>query len=468
MTRKVFIVLLLIFIIMLGLNYLTPMCYGDDYVYAFIWPQQSMFIPLPEDVERVSSFKDIIISQWAHYFTGNGRTVAHLLVQFFVWQGKMLFNIFNAIIFIVLILQIHWISDEGKISFYKLRVDSLCWIFFVLWTFIAGFGPVYLWLSGSCNYLWMMALLLSFLIPYIRKYFQMGEKCYSSAIKKGVFLVWGLVAGWTNENTICWLILFLGVWLYQCKGKKQLEEWMICGYIGLCIGYTLLILAPGNAVRASYYIKNSLDIYSLEFMKFKFTTFGQVEFLQIILWYYILTSLKKVKNVEVNEVIIRHVNVIKLFCVLNILTNAIMLLSPEFRVRSGFPSLVFITIAASMVIRLQQKVQKEFIDIYARKFLTFIGGCYFLVTLAGTYWGMNIIHTYDSYVIDLAKEQRNKEIHSILLIPESPKISDRLSWLAGQHLLGNELSEDENEWKNVAFSRYYEIKGIRVNKENKE
>ena len=103
MTRKVFIVLLLIFIIMLGLNYLTPMCYGDDYVYAFIWPQQSMFIPLPEDVERVSSFKDIIISQWAHYFTGNGRTVAHLLVQFFVWQGKMLFNIFNVFLLILFV-----------------------------------------------------------------------------------------------------------------------------------------------------------------------------------------------------------------------------------------------------------------------------------------------------------------------------------------------------------------------------
>lgn len=466
MTKKVLTVLVLIFLIMFGLNCLTPMCYGDDYVYAFIWPNQSMFIPLPENVERIASFKDILISQWAHYFTGNGRTVAHLLVQFFVWQGKMVFNVFNSLVFIILVLQIHWIADGGVISFRNLRVDTLCWIFFVLWTFIAGFGPVYLWLSGSCNYLWMMVVLLSFLLPYVRKYFQMDRNFYPSTIETFMFLGWGLAAGWTNENTVCWIIMFLGIWLYQCKRNNQLEKWMISGYIGLCIGYALLIIAPGNVVRASYYVTNSLNIYSQEFMKFKLTTFGQVEFLQIILWYFVLTSLKKVKKIKGNEAIMRHVNIIKLFCCLNLLSNAIMLLSPEFRVRSGFPSLVFLIIAASLVIRLQAIVQTEFIDIYARKFLTIVGGCFFLVTLIGTYRGMNIVHKYDCYVVDLAKEQRNNGIQDTLLVSESPQISDMLSWLAGQHLLGHELSEDENEWKNVAFARYYGIKGIRVIKDD--
>ena len=62
MSKKVWAILFLIFLIMFGLNYLMPLCYGDDYVYAFIWPGQSMYIPLPETVERISGFYDIIVS----------------------------------------------------------------------------------------------------------------------------------------------------------------------------------------------------------------------------------------------------------------------------------------------------------------------------------------------------------------------------------------------------------------------
>ena len=114
---EVFIVIILIYFIMLGLNFLTPLFYGDDLVYAFIWPNQFMNVPLPDNVERINSVNDILVSQLRHYFTGNGRTVAHLFVQFFVWQGKWLFNFVNSFVFVLLVLQIHWISDRGIISF---------------------------------------------------------------------------------------------------------------------------------------------------------------------------------------------------------------------------------------------------------------------------------------------------------------------------------------------------------------
>ena len=160
MFKKPLIVIILIFFIMLGLNCLTPMCYGDDYVYAFIWPHQSMFIPLPETVERVNSIRDVIVSQWSHYLTGNGRAVAHIFVQIFIWLGKPVFNVFNALIFVLLILEIYWISVMGEVSLKNLHAGALCWIFFILWSFIAGFGTVYLWISGSCNYLWMLTVLM--------------------------------------------------------------------------------------------------------------------------------------------------------------------------------------------------------------------------------------------------------------------------------------------------------------------
>ena len=71
MDKKVVVAIVSIYLIMLGLNFLTPLYYGDDYVYAFIWPNQFMNIPLPETVERVSSFTDLLAERGLGFNTSN-------------------------------------------------------------------------------------------------------------------------------------------------------------------------------------------------------------------------------------------------------------------------------------------------------------------------------------------------------------------------------------------------------------
>ena len=88
-----------IFLFLYILNYLTPMCFGDDYLYSFIWQGQPMFVPLGEEVPRVSSWYDLFVSQKSHYLTWGGRTVAHVLAQLFLWIGKDVFNFLNAFYF---------------------------------------------------------------------------------------------------------------------------------------------------------------------------------------------------------------------------------------------------------------------------------------------------------------------------------------------------------------------------------
>ncbi len=95
------------------LNVLTPICFGDDYVYSFIWQGHSEFEPLSENAVRVSSFRDIFISQWSHYLTWSGRVVSHVIVQFFLWVGKDIFNIFNALISILLIIEMYWCANKN-------------------------------------------------------------------------------------------------------------------------------------------------------------------------------------------------------------------------------------------------------------------------------------------------------------------------------------------------------------------
>ena len=131
MNKKAAITFVCIYIFMYILNYLHPMSFGDDYLYSFIWQGKPMSEPLSENAVRVASWHDIFVSQWSHYFTWGGRTVAHVLAQFFLWMGKPVFNVFNAFISLVLIAEIYWCVHKGRITF-DFKAKTICWIFFVL------------------------------------------------------------------------------------------------------------------------------------------------------------------------------------------------------------------------------------------------------------------------------------------------------------------------------------------------
>ena len=468
MYRKSLIIILFIFLIMLGLNCLVPFYYGDDYVYAFIWNNQFMNISLPEHVTRISNVSDILVSQWRHYLTGNGRTIAHIFVQFFIWQDKWLFNLLNSMVFVILVLQIHWISDAGKISFYKLQAGMLCWIFFALWIFIIGFWSVYLWLAGSCNYLWAVVFLLSFLILYIRKFFHPENISSHNDKNRYWIFLWGVCAGWTNENTICWIILLMGIWFYKLQREKYIEKWMIYGYVGLCLGYILLMLAPGNAVKTNYYLANYLmnnwrNIYSWEILKSRLVNFGIIEYWQTALWFFIFTSLKRIKQQRIKkEEVKKYISLIKAFCILSLLCNIIMLLTPDFPFRSGFPSLVFVIIASALLLRVQNLIDTNFFSLYIKRLFVAFGSLVFVITLVSTYWGHYLTYQYHLNLVKMISVHKNSDCQGVLVVPAFSKHSNLLNWLSGQHLMEPALTENEHDWKNVAVARYYGIKGIRV------
>ena len=101
------IILILFAVFFLILNLLTPFI-ADDIIYAFIWDGEhgGNFVDGMIERQRVESFTDILISQWSHYFHWGGRTVAHVIVQFFSWIGKAYFNLLNVLIFCALVFLI--------------------------------------------------------------------------------------------------------------------------------------------------------------------------------------------------------------------------------------------------------------------------------------------------------------------------------------------------------------------------
>ena len=141
------LILLAILAQMLVLNAHTPLMM-DDYDYSFSWSTG----------ERIDGIADVLASQAAHYRLWGGRSVVHALAQLFLWLGKPVFNIANAVMYVLLLLELLALSGCGW-----RRADCLRLLLAhgVLLSGVSFFGTVFLWLDGACNYLWGTALVAS-------------------------------------------------------------------------------------------------------------------------------------------------------------------------------------------------------------------------------------------------------------------------------------------------------------------
>ena len=134
------------------LNCLTPLC-ADDFTYTRSYATG----------EKLSSVWDIVLSQYAHYFSTNGRSVLHFLGQLFLYLGKPVFNVINTVAYIGLCVLIVYVS------FGRWSNTIPAWAVAVhigLWMLTPGFGDSFFWLIGAANYLYGILLICLYLIPF--------------------------------------------------------------------------------------------------------------------------------------------------------------------------------------------------------------------------------------------------------------------------------------------------------------
>ena len=468
MNRKTALIFAGVFSVLFVLNCLTPMAFGDDYLYTFIWQGHSMFTPLSEDAVRVSSIRDILVSQWSHYFTWSGRAVSHTLIQLFLWAGKPVFNLINPLVSILLIAEIYWCSHKGKVSL-NFNAGMLCWIAFALWAFTPGFSGVFLWISGACNYLWTAVILLGFLLPYIKKYYSFEKALDKEGFLKYVLFFIGIIAGWSNENSICWVILLLAIFIYANKNRQGIESWMFTGLIGLITGYALLMFAPGNVARLHVELSR-MNVDTNSFMGWmKMGLFGEklailavVSFFQFLLWYFSVRSLFLLqKRVLPDSDEKKEILLVKILCLLSLCMTFSMFFSPRFPLRSSFPGTVQLVIVSSILLRVQEEYAVEIVKRSAKRFLCAVSVIYSLVTVTATMYGFYDYHNQINSL--LAFVQNNKQAKdNIITVDAFIPVSEGLTNASGLHIPTFTMFEDENFWSNVAFSRYYGIKGIRM------
>lgn len=464
MNKRAFLAFIAIYLFLYILNYLHPMSFGDDYLYSFIWQGKPMSEPLSENAVRVASWHDIFVSQWSHYFTWGGRTVAHVLVQFFLWMGKHVFNYFNAFISVVLVAEIYWCMNKGKITF-NFQAKTICWIFFMLWAFTPGFAPVFFWLTSACNYLWTNVILLAFLIPYIRKYYSFTENLYPNKLFTVFMFLFGIIAGWTNENSVCFVILTLLVFI--CKNRNEIEKWMISGLTGLIIGYMFLIFAPGNTARLMVEQSGGSNWLNVEAFKTNLEMLVGIGYFQIFLWFFSLRAIFSISRMKTYNVELKkEVLLAKTLCFLSFGMTAIMLFSPGFPPRSGFSGTIMLIIGTGLLLRLQDDYRIELIQSSAKKLLFCVGLLYFIMTSSATMFAFVETHKSMQNLLDETEKFSIETPDKVLQVKPLKEMDRNMELMTGFHIPGFELTEDENNWINVAFARYYGIKGVRMIKDN--
>ena len=87
------------------------------------------------------------------------------------------------------------------------------------------------------------------------------------------------------------------------------------------------------------------------------------------------------------------------------------------------------------------------------------------MTVVVSVYNLYFLNKQTDRLIAIVTEVKQEAKEDIVIVKPFKKPSRLVNLLSGFHIVENELLEDENSWENIAFARYYGIKGIRVLKE---
>jgi len=233
-----------IFFIMFDLNRLFPI-YIDDWDYSFIYYTN----------DWLKNVWDVVPSMKTHYTMWGGRLVVHTILQEMLLIGSPWNDLLNSLMFAGYILLIYFIANKYK----KLRPSLIFVIFLLTWFFQADMGESTLWLTGSANYLWGTSIILAFIYPYYSFYtahfytHSYKTKPYEvrdTKLRSALFFLFGIIAGWTNENMVAALGFIIVVFIFFVwKSRRRIARWTLWGLGGMCLGALLMFAAPGNFKR---------------------------------------------------------------------------------------------------------------------------------------------------------------------------------------------------------------------------
>lgn len=419
---------LLIFIF----NVLTPMM-SDDLFYS-------------REVQMAGNFAEVVQQEYQQYMTWSGRSVCHLILRCFLMGNKMVFNIFNSLVFVGLVLLIY-LNIEGRKK-YDVPVYLLTNL--LIWMFGVVFRQTVLWETGACNYLWGSAIILAFLTLY-RSCLKKSNRLKKRMVWAVLLFITGIAAGWCNENTsgggILMSLMLVVFWWYDNRDNKKPAFYMVAGIVGQLTGFLFMIMAPGNVVRVLVQEEEHTGLFALvsRFQKIILAIKNNFLILLIIILLLFIIVLYQKHNLK---------NLWKdcrngiLWLIAFLATCFALILTPEPMPRAYFGAGIFLTIAV-----VQFFVYVEENEIIFQSLKTGMISVMCLIMFF-TYMesGANLARIYREYHerdVYLTEQAENgvKDVTVPMLRPDfETKYSDGYN---------SDITASPEYWLNIAYATYY-------------
>jgi len=436
---------ILLFAGMYALNYYFPITL-DDWTYSMT-------------EGRKIGFADIIPYQYVHYYQWGGRSVVHAIAQFLLASGVFWGDVINSIGYVALVLVIYYITNKSN----KQNISLFIGINILIWFLTPALIENIFWITGSANYMWGTLLILLFISFYCSAFLtQKTNDGWGKGI--GLFL-FGIVAGWTNENMAVAMIFFIiCLILLMRKEKQALPKWMLFGLVGAIIGCAFMLLAPGNYIRSAGEI-NALNAGNEEPM-YMFYFYRFTNILKMSSWYaliptviYGITLLLYLKyRREKNRKILL---ISLLFAVTAGVGTLAMTAAPSFPTRVWFAILIFLFIATGLLF-----ANLDFSLSYI-KWPTYVVVAAFTVLFLYSYWLSAVdfrrIHGIWVERDSIVLTEKEKGVKDIVIYGRF-KASD--SWLVRPKT--GDIPLDSISWMQNAYGQYMGVNSVKIfDKENK-
>ncbi|WP_374290430.1 DUF6056 family protein [Desulfovibrio desulfuricans] len=219
---------LIIMVIMSWFCAMTPWV-SDDFAFSNIYPGCAGLWDM-----QVLEYKE-----WSGKFIGH--FMARVLLRGSVWLHPLL----TPIMFLLLVaggsLLVTGARWRERLSAWHLAVLAG-----LVWIALPAFGTVFFWRTGTGDYGYSLVWSVLFLVPY-RIWADKADFRMPGGL---LYVLAGIFAGWSNENVgMLALLTALCVTLFRWRRSGNVPAWALSGIAGAAFGWSMMMAAPGNAVR---------------------------------------------------------------------------------------------------------------------------------------------------------------------------------------------------------------------------
>ena len=233
--------------------------------------------------------------------------------------------------------------------------------------------------------------------------------------------------------------------------KKKLSAFMVAGFTGMCTGFLILVLSPGNAARMHMMESTGgFDYFSHIFTAIGVFNLSLLENLPLIIafLYLLFTVYKKglIKKYKQSIVCTLYLYAI------GFVSLSVMIFSPNFPARSATVFTVFTLIAS---LKLYYILKKEQITVVNRAFFysySVIFSLYFLITATNALECLSRLN--DEFV------QRENSIKEQIANGKTDLVVKPFSVVSSRYIFVGDIHADSNYFANKILSRYYRISSI--------